>query len=199
MKTIYTIGYAGFHIEEFVKTLRKYEITVLIDVRTNPHSSGYYQEYSKEALQPVLDKNGIIYRNYAQEFGARQNDLKYFSNGVLDFKKFTSSDIFKNGIEKINKGLELKYKFVLMCAEKDPINCHRNIMITKAMRDIGFKVFHIICDGSLQTQEDIDERLLDLYFKQPSLFEFNMDRKEKLEQAYQKQNEEIGFKEKDIQ
>ncbi|WP_428075296.1 DUF488 family protein [Candidatus Avelusimicrobium luingense] len=198
MKRIYTIGYAGFDIDTFLTTLRRYSISVLIDVRSVPKASEYYEAYSKENLRPFLEQNGIIYRNYAHEFGARQNNREYFTNGYLDFKKFTQTETFKSGVEKIEKGLSLNYNFVLMCAEKDPINCHRNIMVAKAMRDMGFEISHILSDGSLQTQEEMDTRLLDLYFKYPSLFDAPMDQKAMLEEAYRRQNEKIGFKEKDI-
>lgn len=194
METIYTIGYAGFEIESFLKALKEHGITVLIDVRSSPVASEYYKAYSKDVLEPLLKSNNILYRNYSAEFGARQTNKDWFTNGYLDFKKFTNTDNFKSGVKKIKDGMALNYKFVLMCAEKDPINCHRTIMISKALQDLGFQIKHIL-PNDLETQEELNKRLLKLYFPNSSLFD---DEQTMLEESYRLQNEKIGFKEKDI-
>ncbi len=74
--TVFTIGYSGFQINDFISTLRKNGISVIIDVRSLPYSR-HYSDYNKENLRSVLLKYGIYYRNYASEFGARQNERKY--------------------------------------------------------------------------------------------------------------------------
>lgn len=197
MKEIFTIGYTTFPYEEFIRQLKKNKITCLIDVRSVPKSS-YYVEYNKELLEVNLLKEGILYRNYAFEFGARQNDKKLYPNGYLDFDLFSKTDQFRQGIEKINKGKHYDQTFVLMCAEKDPFNCHRCILIGRAFRDEGYKVNHIVVNGDIITQEDIDKRLIDHYYpnrQQLSLFsEENLSTKEMLDNAYKKRNADIGYK-----
>ncbi len=193
---IYTIGYTSFSIDDFLLQLKLYNIHCLIDVRSNPVASEYYQIYSKNTLEPILNKNKIYYRNYAREFGARQTDLLFYSNNQLDFQKFVNSQNFIDGVEKIKKGMALGYNFVLMCAEKDPINCHRAIMVGKGLRDQGLSVNHILSDKSIITQNDIETRLLNLYFpnrSQLSLFECKND-EILLEEAYALQNKKIGYK-----
>lgn len=196
-RLIYTIGYSAFaNIDDFLNQLKEYHINVLIDVRSVPVASEFYQMYSNSYLNPYLKQNNIIYRNYSKEFGARQENIEYYENGYLNFNKFIKSNIFYSGIDKIDQGINLGYKFVLMCAEKDPIMCHRTIMVARGFKNHGYKIKHILADGSTKTQEDIEKQLVDLYFpnrQQLSLFEhktFN----EYVEEAYQKQNEKIGFK-----
>jgi uncharacterized protein (DUF488 family) len=125
---IFTIGYAGFEIENFIKVLKEHHINSLIDVRSSPFSK-IYSDYNKPLLHKTLQNRGIIYRNYNREFGARQEDKMYYPNGYLDFSMFTRSRMFIEGMEKIIKAIPLGYKFVLMCSEKDPITCHRTIMV----------------------------------------------------------------------
>lgn len=196
-KTIYTIGYSAFeNIEDFLKQLKKYQINVLIDVRSIPVASEFYNIYSKQYLSTYLKHNNIIYRNYAKEFGARQENQEYYTNEYFNFSKFLNSDIFYSGIEKVEKGIDLGYKFILMCAEKDPIMCHRAIMVARGFKNFGYSIKHILADGSIQTQNDIEKRLVDLYFparKQLNLFE-NKTLNEYVEEAYQKQNKKIGYK-----
>lgn len=197
MDSIYTIGYTAFNINEFIQTLKKYNISCVIDVRSSPVSQ-YYPDYNKDVLEGALKSSDIYYRNYIEEFGARQNNRTYYTkDGYLDFKKFTKSDAFKKGILKITDSMEHGYTFALMCAEKDPINCHRNIMVASEFFKIGYEVKNIMPDGSFQTQPEIESRLLDMYFpdrNQLSLFGEPLSDKELISQAYEKRNAEIGYR-----
>ena len=198
MEIVYTIGYTSFDINKFIEILKKYHINCLIDVRSNPKSS-YYKEYDDINLSYSLKKNNILYRNYNVEFGARQNNKKYYNpKGFLDFKVFSKSEQFKEGIFKIRKAQELGYTVCLMCAEKDPINCHRTILIARNLDINGFNVRHILYTEDTCTQSNIDERLLDKYFpnrNQISIFaENNLSKEEMIEKSYELKNEEIGFK-----
>ena len=74
---VYTIGYTAFAIEDFIKQLKNYNIKCIIDVRSVPIASEFYKDYSKNVLEPILKKNNIYYRNYVNEFGARQENDKY--------------------------------------------------------------------------------------------------------------------------
>ncbi len=195
-KVLYTIGYSCFKIEEFIKVLKKYSINCVIDVRSNPNSK-FHTDYNKDYLEGVLTNNGIYYRNYAKEFGARQEDTKYFTDGYLDFDKFTKSEIFLSGVDKLIKSMEKNYTFVLMCAEKDPATCHRNIMIAKEFKKRGYQVNNIWDNGEIETQDDVEKRLINCYFpdrNQLSLFGEQLTEEEMIEQAYCFRNKEIGFK-----
>ena len=100
--------------------------------------------------------------------------------------------------DKIKKAQKLGYVVCLMCAEKDPINCHRAILIGRNLDKNGFCVKHILAKGEVCKQSEIDKRLLEKYFpdrKQLSLFnENNLTDDEALDKAYQLKNEEIGFR-----
>lgn len=192
---IFTIGYSGFTIENFVETLKNYSVTCLIDVRSIPKSV-YYKDYDEKNLSRILQKNNILYRNYKEEFGARQTDENFFTDGVLDFEKFSKSKQFLEGVKKIEAGMKLDYKFVLMCAEKRPAICHRSILIARKFHELGYNVKNILADRNFITQNDVEKILLNKYFSdrnQMSLFE-NITEDEMIRQSYRKQNFEIGYK-----
>jgi len=197
---IYTIGYSTYGIEDFIKELKKIDKLCLIDVRSCPYSE-HFNDYSINNLEPILKENNIIYRNYKDEFGARQDDNKYYrSYGYLDFEEFIKSKVFQAGVEKIVKGKELGYNFVLMCAEKDPIMCHRAIMVGRGLSLAGFQIHHIVKDNDIQTQEDIENRLLNIYFPnrtQLNLFE-QKTQDEYISDSYRLQNEKIGYKKEKV-
>lgn len=194
---VYTIGYTAFDIDNFINKLKEYNISCLIDVRSNPVASEYYEKYSKVNLEPLLRSHGIHYRNYAFEFGARQENFIFYQKyGYLDFDLFIKSDAFQSGVKKIKNGMELGYNCVLMCAEKDPISCHRTIMVAKGLKEAGLNIRHITADNQLLSQEDIEKRLLDMYFpnrNQLDLFNTKTEA-DYLIEAYSIQNSKIGYK-----
>lgn len=197
---LYTIGYAGFESrEKFISSLAEHGVGVLIDVRSTPYSA-YYEDYNREALEQSLAKRGIHYRNWAHEFGARQEDRSFYRDGRLDFELFTASPQFDAGREKLLTCMEKGYTPALMCAEKDPKTCHRAVMISHALAARGFRVVHIMADGADKTQPQLDGELLELYFPdraQLSLFG-TADDGELLREAYRLQNDKIGFKEAEL-
>jgi uncharacterized protein (DUF488 family) len=98
--TVYTIGYSGFLINDFISTIKSNNISLIIDVRSQPYSQ-YFSDYNKEGLQQRLESQGIYYRNYVKEFGARQDERQYYSkNGYLDFELYAKSPSFLKGIER---------------------------------------------------------------------------------------------------
>lgn len=196
MKKIYTIGYSSFDIDEFTSVLKKNNISCLIDVRSNP-SSKYFPDFSKNNLENILISSGILYRHYKNEFGARQKNQRYYTSGYLDFSKFVQSDKFLEGVKKIELGIERNYTFVLMCAEKDPSMCHRNIMIAREFYKKGYQVNNILADGTIETQDDIEKKLVKSYFphrNQLSFFDIELSWDEMVSKAYDMRNREIGFR-----
>lgn len=114
----------------------------------------------------------------------------------MDFEKFSQNEQFKSGIETLKNGLNLGEKIVLMCAEKDPISCHRSILISKSLKNENIEVLHIMPDESLQSQNELEARLLDIYFSnrnQLNLFD-KLNKKELVEKSYRQQNAKIGFR-----
>ncbi len=195
MKEIYTIGYSSFKIEDFIQILKNNNITCVIDVRSNPFSE-YFQDYNKDILEKKLKKENIMYRNYKKEFGARQEEPSFYPKGYLDFDLFTKSEQFNEGVLKIAKGIEMGFSFVLMCAEKDPITCHRNIMVAKAFKERGYNIKHILFEGSIESQDDIEKRMIKEYFperNQMALFDENKSDEDLIKASYNKKNEEISY------
>lgn len=192
---IYTIGYTAFSINEFIETIKNFGISCVIDVRSSPFSN-YYTDYNKDTLERTLKEHNILYRNYANEFGARQTNPAFYSGDIVDFDKFIKSAQFLEGVSKVKKGIERGYSFVLMCAEKDPIKCHRSIMLGKGFSENGFDVKHIVSKTEIESQRELEERLLEMYHQdrfQLTLFGGEQSASELLADAYKKQNLAIGY------
>ena len=82
---IYTIGYSSFSIEEFIKTIKKYKITAVADVRSQPYSQ-YKPEFNRENLKDKLNEHKIAYVFLGDQCGARIDEPECYSHGKVDFK-----------------------------------------------------------------------------------------------------------------
>jgi uncharacterized protein (DUF488 family) len=185
---IYTIGYASFSISEFIDTLRKYAITALADVRSAPYSR-YKQEFKKDNLNKVLAESNILYIFLGNQVGARVEDPGCFVNGKLNYGLLKESDNFRTGIDRILNGMR-DYRIALMCAEKDPVNCHRMFLVCRALRSYPIEIFHILEDGSLEGQSDTEKRILQLYdLDQPDIFR---SERERVEEVYDRMCKGVG-------
>jgi uncharacterized protein (DUF488 family) len=192
--TIYTVGYSVFKIDDFLSALKRFGVTFLVDVRSVPRSQ-YFKNYNEKALSESLSKCKIKYANFKAEFGARQEDKRYYPNGYLDYDKFAVSPQFQNGIARVKKIMANGDVICLMCAEKDPINCHRAILCGRYLQNAGFEIEHIIPQKEgviLEKQSDLEKRLSDLYFKSGQCEMFG-DEKSRLSESYNRQNAKIGY------
>lgn len=195
---LFTIGHSIHQLDEFVLLLSQYKIDYVLDVRSTPYSK-YAENYNREILNKYLLLNKIHYSYMGAYFGARQeNKTLYSQEGYLDFEKVRSTSLFLKGVDNVKKGLSQGYNIVLMCTEKDPLDCHRAIMVARGFELEGFDVKHILFDGSLINQKELDNILLDKYFpdrNQLTIFDYDkpQDEEELLKQAYIMRNKEIGY------
>ena len=194
---IYTIGYSSFERDYFAEILAEHNIGAVIDVRSSPYSE-YYSDYDRPELEAFLISRKIYYRNYAHEFGARQENTDYHSSeGYVDFEKFALSQQFREGVDRLINAMRMGYVFVLMCAEKNPVNCHRAILVSRAFHDRGCEVRHILPLGEPITQKDLERELLEMYFSdraQGDLFTGYRTDDELIQEAYRLQNAKIGWR-----
>jgi uncharacterized protein (DUF488 family) len=194
-ETIYTIGHSTHEFEYFISLLNKYGINCLIDVRSAPFSR-MAPQFNKDVLSSALGNHDILYAHFAEEFGARHTKPSLLDeNGKVDFEKVRQTEKFKEGIQRLKKGLELDYKIVLMCSEADPFDCHRFAMISYQLVKEGLQVRHILKDGSVVENSELENQLLKKYQKKlprSTLFE-TVTREMQIEAAYQLRSKAIAF------
>ncbi|WP_047396498.1 DUF488 family protein [Cetobacterium sp. ZOR0034] len=195
----YTIGYSGIKIERFIEILKERNINCVIDVRSTPYSK-YVPEYNKEELKKSLKKNNIVYSNFNKEFGARRTeDEVYSEDEIVDFEKTLKLDIFNDGVKRLKIGYEKGYNIVLMCSEKNPLDCHRFSMVSKGLNNKRFKIIHILEDNKEISNENLEEEMVAKFFPnymQINLFEKSRSYSELLKDAYRKTNEIVGYSRK---
>ncbi|MDE5833268.1 MAG: DUF488 domain-containing protein, partial [Desulfovibrio sp.] len=142
--TLYTVGYAAFSQSEFLKRLRDFSIGAVVDVRSEPTVS-HFESYRFPAVKIFLNENGIYYLAFSRELGARPADPALYSGGKADFAKIAAWEPYRVALGRIRDGLE-KFPVCLMCAQKDPLNCHRSILLTRSFASLypEIGIVHII-------------------------------------------------------
>ena len=199
MNEVYTIGHSSYKQEYLLTLLNKYDINCVVDVRSVPFSK-YAHQYNKDEIKKFLHEKGIQYIFMGKELGARREDMTlYESDGILNFEKVSKTMSFISGIERIKTGIEKGYHIAIMCTEKDPMDCHRNILVARQLYKQKYCVKNILENGNLESQEHLEQRLLDLYFpdrNQCMIFDLartECDSSSLIEKAYELRNKDIGF------
>lgn len=191
MKTIYTIGYGNRPIEDFLGLMRHYGIETVCDVRSSPYSFRF-PHFTRESLAQALSGINVEYVFLGNELGARPSDPDLYEDGRASYKAMALSAAFRQGIERVEVGAE-NSTLALLCAEKDPLDCHRAILISPALIASGAVVNHIVPGGRLESQSELEVRLLrKLGLDQLPLIGSPGD-SNPIEQAYSRRGYELAY------
>lgn len=192
---LFTIGHSILGLPLFVYPLKQNQVELLIDVRSKPES---YRSphFSQPEFEMSLREAGIHYLFLGEELGGRPDDPKaYRADGLVNYRARRQSYGFRAGIERVLVEAE-KQTVAIMCAEEDPLSCHRFLMICPALVEAGLQPLHIRKDGVIEIQQEAEDRLLKaVHFqdvRSDSLFGF--DRRSALEDAYTTQAEKRAFR-----
>ena len=168
---LYSIGYATKPIEVFVAQLQRFEINAVADVRSVPYSKAFH-DYHQEALASTLKSNAIHYVYLGAELGPRsKDDAHYDECGQVQFDLLAQSPLYLQGVERLKNGLEKGMNIALMCAEKDPADCHRSLLIGYDLkRRLGLDLAHITHDGGIETQQQMEHRMAKVHGLSGDLF-----------------------------
>lgn len=157
-ESLFSIGHSNHELGDFLGLVGRAGITALADVRSQPYSRRHPQ-YNRPDLEAVLAQAGIAYVFLGHSLGGRPEDTDlYDAEGRVDYERVRKTDRFKHGLEEL---LAVKgKKTVLFCAEEDPLDCHRGLMIAPALLESGEATCHLRGDGSRESMAQMEERLL---------------------------------------
>jgi uncharacterized protein (DUF488 family) len=154
------VGHSNHPIEKFIGLLTANGITAVADVRSRPFSRRHPQ-FNKERLAAQLTQHGIAYVFLGKELGARSEDPSCYEEGKVQYPRLAATAAFKAGIERVLAGAE-KFRIALMCAEKEPLDCHRTLLVSRALEKTGASIVHIMADGSVEMQDKTMSRLIEM-------------------------------------
>ena len=165
--TVLTIGHSTHSVAAFIDLLRSHGVTALADVRAAPYSR-FNPQFNRETLVDNLNAHGIAYVFLGRELGGRSDDLALFDDGRISYERLGRTRSFRAGLDRVVKGAT-DYRIALMCAEREPLECHRCLLVAPALEARGFLVAHIWPDGRLEPHDEAMSRLLDIHGLQDSI------------------------------
>ncbi len=157
---VFAIGHSTLPYERFIALLRQAGVNAVADVRTSPFSR-HFPQFNRDALKDELRLDGVSYVFLGKELGGRPTDRMLYSEGVADYEKMARCDEFGKGLGRVVEGAK-KYRIALMCSEHDPVDCHRCLLVSRALSTKGARVSHILSNGAIASQSQIEDRLLQL-------------------------------------
>ena len=141
-----SIGHSNHTIEHFVSLLAGAEVKLLADVRSYPKSR-FAPQFNREMLEKSLRGNGIGYLWLGRELGGMAREK-------------ISPEAFEHGLGRLIKESE-QQPTAMMCAERDPLDCHRWLWLTRELIARGIEVRHVLANGKIERQFETEQRLLE--------------------------------------
>jgi uncharacterized protein (DUF488 family) len=186
----HTVGHSVYAIDDFIVLLKQHNINCIVDVRSSPYSK-FASQYNREILTNELKEAGILYLFMGDSLGARYEDKALlFPDGKVDFEKVRKTEEFQKGIVRVIDGLKKGYSVSLMCSEKEPFDCHRFVLVSKALQDAGIGIQHITPEAVILNSE-----LEDKLFKKYKLSRHDLfcSEEENVVDAYRRRNIDIAY------
>lgn len=157
MSAVFTIGHSNHSLERFLALLAGAGVEMVADVRSQP-ASRHFPHFGKAALAKALQEAGVSYLFLGRELGGRPTDASLFHDGVADFERMAETARFREGLKRVMADA-MWLRLALMCSEKEPLDCHRCLLVGRALSADGVEVRHILADGGTVTQKDIEAEL----------------------------------------
>lgn len=188
MNRIHTIGHSTHTIGEFVRLLAMHNITAVCDIRSQPYSR-FNPQFNKENLSDELKKHKIAYVFLGKELGPRSELLSCYKDNKVQYDRLAETELFHRGITRIREGMK-SYRIALMCAEKDPVMCHRMILVSRYLRS-DTDILHIMEDGNVENNRDSEKRVMEIFGISQELFDTGIE--DAIQRAYNRQSEKIAY------
>jgi uncharacterized protein (DUF488 family) len=200
---IKTIGHSNHPIGRFVDLLKAGGVEAVVDVRSTPYSRRFPQ-FGRERLAQSLSAAGILYRYEGAALGglparSRSGFAPAFAKPAsagegrsakagkpASYDEIAQRPEFKEALDRLVAG-SADATLCLMCAEKEPLDCHRTVLVSRRLAERGAEIEHLLADGRRKLHAVLEEELLEAGDDgAPDLFTSAEDRGQRLARAYQK-------------
>jgi uncharacterized protein (DUF488 family) len=187
-RVILTVGHSNHPFQRLYELLAANDVTLVADVRSTPYSRRY-PDYNRESLERALMQRRIGYLFLGNELGARPKDRSCYVSGRVQYRTLAQTALFRSGLEWLLAEAGSN-RVALLCAEREPLACHRAILVARELVMLDVAVEHIHADGRIETHAEALERLLDdLNLRQFNLFGAS----DLIDQAYAEREASIAY------
>ena len=192
-ETVFTVGHSNHSLDAFLALLAGRRIDAVADVRSAPYSC-FAPRFDRDPLAGALRRAGIAYAWLGRELGGRPDDPACYRNGRVDYARVAATNDFRRGIERLI-AMAAARRVAVMCAEKEPLDCHRTLLVARALDDRGVAAAHILADGGLEPHARAMDRLIAKFDLRPGgdLFRPPRSRRELAAEAVARQSANAAF------
>lgn len=187
---LFTIGHSNHPIARFLALIEDAGATAVADVRSQPVSRRF-PWFSASRLAGHLDHHGMSYLPMGDTLGGRPREPRLFRDGVADYEAMARTPEFHTGVDRVMEAMK-SARVCLMCAEREPLDCHRCLLVAPALAARGLNIGHIMSDGRIVPHAEIEEQLLAAAGE--DLFG---DRNARLADAYRRRAAAVAFRLRD--
>ena len=188
---VFTIGHSNHSPKDFLALLQKHAVDVVADVRSAPYSR-YTPHFNHDAIRDTLETCGIEYLFLGDELGGRPADRACYDDaGRVRYDLAAETDLFADGIRRIVRRAD-DNRIALMCTEKEPLECHRTLLVARVLTEESVAVEHILADGRLENHDAAMNRLMDL-LKLPPNGDMFRSRAEVITDALMRQAQKVAY------
>lgn len=157
---LFSIGHSNIAAERFIALLRDAGATAIADVRSTPFSRRF-PWFSGKTLAATLAQHSMAYLAYGEALGGRPRNAALYRDGVADYEAMAQQPEFQAGLERLCADAA-RLRVCLMCAEREPLDCHRCLLVARALAARGLAIGHILHDGTIEPHQATEQRLLAL-------------------------------------
>ena len=156
--TLYTIGHSNHAADRFISLLRAGGIACVADVRSVPYSRRWPQ-FRREALEAALAAAAIDYVWLGETLGGRPRGMVQGQDGRPDYTRIAARPEVQAALGDLIGRAEAR-PTAMMCAERDPLDCHRYHLLGAPLVARGVEIVHLLADGDRETQAETVARLV---------------------------------------
>ena len=191
---LFSIGHSNIPIDRFVALLSEAHVEAVADVRSTPYSR-FFPWFSHNNLQAHLRAAGLAYFAYGETLGGRPGSASLYCDGVADYEAMARTAVFQSGLDRLQTDMA-KHRVCLMCAEREPLDCHRCLLVSRTLAARGVAIGHILHDGSIEPHSVTELRLVQWAESAAAPDLFVTGQEERLAAAYRRRGRAVGYKAK---
>jgi uncharacterized protein (DUF488 family) len=180
---VLSVGHSHHDLPRLLELLRSAGAEAVADVRSSPFSSRH-PHFNGPELERGLREGGLGYVFLGDLLGGRPRGAAlYDDEGRVDYRQVRATDFFRRGLERLEQA-SARHCVAMLCAEEDPLDCHRGLMIAPALVERGILPGHLRGSGRVETTAELEDRLLAATGLDGLFALAEEDRREALEHAY---------------
>jgi uncharacterized protein (DUF488 family) len=191
---LFSIGHSNSPINRFIALLGEADVSAVADVRSTPYSR-FCPWFSRHNLQAHLKADGIAYLGYGEALGGRPGDASLYCDGGADYEAMARTPAFQSGLDRLQNDMA-RHRVCLMCAEREPLDCHRCLLVARALAARGVAIGHILHDGAVEPHAATEQRLLQWSENAAAPDLFVTGQNDRLAAAYRRRGRAVGYKAK---